>query len=151
MVWQGSQSRPSNIYPSRPPGIRALAGLQVSQHSLSLHAHLPHLSHSLNKLIPTNSLTGHYTCLHQVEILSFRMVHYPQPCDSYFVESHDGRERRFRDEMREHDRQAKRQTQVALAEQLSNIASHEYRDDHLRHMEQMEVRHLQPSETHIRC
>ncbi|KAL9130671.1 MAG: hypothetical protein Q9217_001198 [Psora testacea] len=70
------------------------------------------------------------------------MAYYPQPCDSYFVESHDGRERRFRDEMREQERQAKRQVQAAIAEQLSDIASHEYRDDHLRKMEEMEVETL---------
>ncbi|KAL9102507.1 MAG: hypothetical protein Q9163_002342 [Psora crenata] len=66
------------------------------------------------------------------------MAYYPQPCDSYFVESHDDRERRFRDDMREQERQAKRQMQVAIAEQLSDLASHEYRDDHIRQMEQME-------------
>ena len=70
------------------------------------------------------------------------MACYPQPCDSYFVESHDDRERSLRDEIREHERQAKRQVQVAIAEHLSDLASHEYRDDHLRHMEQMEVNRL---------
>ena len=67
------------------------------------------------------------------------MAYYPQPCDSYFVESHDTRDRRFRDQIREQERQAKRQTQVAIAEQLSDIASQEYRDDHLQQMEKLEV------------
>ena len=68
------------------------------------------------------------------------MAYYPHQCDSYFVESHDDRERRFRDDIREQERQAKRQMQVAIAEQLSDIASQEYREDHLRQMEQMEVK-----------
>ena len=67
------------------------------------------------------------------------MAYYPQQCDSYFVESHDDRERRFRDEIREQERQAKHQTQVGIAEHLSDLASQEYRHDHLLQMEKMEV------------
>lgn len=70
------------------------------------------------------------------------MAYYPKACDSYFVESHDDRDRRFRDHIREQERQAKRQTQVAIAEHLSDLASHEYRDDHLRQMEKLEVNYL---------
>ena len=72
------------------------------------------------------------------------MAYYPQHCDSYFVESHDDRERRYRDEIREQERLAKRQMQVAIAEQLSDIASQEYRDDHLKQMEKQEVKRLKP-------
>lgn len=68
------------------------------------------------------------------------MAYYQQPCDSYFVESHDDHESRFRDEMREHERLAKRQTQIGIAEELSQLASYEYRDDILKQMEKMEVR-----------
>ena len=70
------------------------------------------------------------------------MAYYPQRCDSYFVEAHDDRERRYRDELREQERLAKRQMQIAIAEQLSDIASQEYRDDHLRQMEKLEVKRL---------
>ncbi|KAG8533033.1 uncharacterized protein KY384_001816 [Bacidia gigantensis] len=66
------------------------------------------------------------------------MAYYPQPCDTFFVESHDDRGRRYRDEMREQERQAKRQIQLTIAEQLSEIASHEYRYDHLIQMEKLE-------------
>lgn len=68
------------------------------------------------------------------------MAYYQQTCDSYFVESHDDQEKRFREEMREHEKFAKRQTQLDIAEELSQLASHEYRDDILQHMEAMEVR-----------
>lgn len=68
------------------------------------------------------------------------MAYYQQTCDSYFVESHGDPEKRFRDELRERERFAKRQTQLAIAEELSELASHEYRTDILLHMEEMEVR-----------
>ena len=60
-------------------------------------------------------------------------------CDSYFVESHEDQERRRRDDIRECERQRKRNTQIALAQHLSDLASQEYRDEHLREMEKMEV------------
>ena len=72
------------------------------------------------------------------------MAYYQQPCDSYFVEAYDDRGRFHRDEMRDRDRQAKRQKQVDMAEQLSSIASQEHRNDHLRQMEIMEVERLVP-------
>ena len=67
------------------------------------------------------------------------MAYYPQQCDSYFVDCDGDRGRRYRDLLREEERQAKRSVQVAIAEHLSNIDSNEYRSDHLRAMEEMEV------------
>ena len=67
------------------------------------------------------------------------MAYHQQTCDSYFVESHDDREKRFRDELRERERFAKSQTQLAIAEELSQLASQEYLADILQHMEDMEV------------
>ena len=60
-------------------------------------------------------------------------------CDSYFVESHEDQEKRRREEIRECERQHKTNTQINLAQHLSDLASREYRDDHLREMEKMEV------------
>ena len=68
------------------------------------------------------------------------MAYYQQPCDSYFVENHDDHEKRLREEMRERENFGKRQTQLAIAEELSQLASYEYRDDVLSHMEHMEVK-----------
>ena len=70
------------------------------------------------------------------------MAHHQQTCDSYFVEAHTDREKRFREEMREHERFAKKQTQLDIAEELSQLASQEYREDVLKHMEFMEVRFI---------
>ena len=70
------------------------------------------------------------------------MAYSQYTCDSYFVESHEDREKRFRDEIRERERFAKRQTQYAIAEELSQLASQEYLTDVLQHMEDMEVEHL---------
>lgn len=70
------------------------------------------------------------------------MAYYQQTCDSYFVESHEDREKRNRDEVNERERFAKRQTQLAIAEELSQLASHEYQSDILHHMEEMEVKRL---------
>lgn len=69
------------------------------------------------------------------------MAYYQQPCDSYFVESHG--ERRFREEMKERQMRAKLQQQHASAEGLSQLASREYREDVLQHMELMEVTELE--------
>ena len=54
------------------------------------------------------------------------MAYYKQPCDSYFVESHDDH--------------VKRQTQLAIAEDLSQLAIYEYGDCIQQHMEDMEVK-----------
>lgn len=70
----------------------------------------------------------------------FTMAYYQQTCDSYFVESHEDREKRFRDEVRARERFAKRQTQLAIAEELSQLASQEYESEILHHMEAMEVK-----------
>ena len=67
------------------------------------------------------------------------MAYYAQPCDSYFVESHNDQERLIRDGIRQRERQKKQQTQAAIAEELSLLTSDEYREDVLQHMEQMEV------------
>ena len=67
------------------------------------------------------------------------MAYYVQPCDSYFVESHESQERIIRDGVRERERLRKQHTQAAIAEELSLLASDEYRDDILQHMERMEV------------
>ena len=44
------------------------------------------------------------------------------------------------DGIREQERQLKRRKQAIIAEELSMIASDEYRENHLEHMESMEVR-----------
>lgn len=72
------------------------------------------------------------------------MAYYAQPCESYFVESHDSRERLVREGTRERERQKKQQTQAAIAEELSVLTSDEYRDDVQLHMESMEVKRLSP-------
>lgn len=79
------------------------------------------------------------------------MEYYRQSCNSYFVESHDDREKRFRDELRERELHAKRETQLAIAEELSELASYEYRDDILEHMGRMEVKRLLMFMTNALC
>ena len=68
------------------------------------------------------------------------MAYYHKQCDSYFVESHEDEERRFLGQLRERDRRQKWQTQLEIAEELSQLTSCEYRDDILQHMETMEVK-----------
>ena len=70
------------------------------------------------------------------------MAYYHNRCDSYFVESHENQDERYREELRERDRRHKWQTQLAIAEDLSQLTSWEYRNDVLQHMETMEVRLL---------
>lgn len=70
------------------------------------------------------------------------MAYYQNQCDSYFVESHEGEENRFLEQLRERDRRQKWQTQLEIAEELSQLTSCEYRDDVLQHMETMEVKPL---------
>ena len=70
------------------------------------------------------------------------MAYFNHQCDSYFVESHETQERRFREELRERERRQKWQTQLAIAEEISQLTSCEYRDDVLEHMEIMEVKRL---------
>ena len=68
------------------------------------------------------------------------MAYYSQHRGNYFDDSHDDQERIMRDGIREQERQLKRRKQAAIAEELSMIASDEYREDHLEHMESMEVK-----------
>lgn len=68
------------------------------------------------------------------------MAYFGQPRGNYFDESHNDQDRIIRDGIREQERQSKRQKQAAIAEELSMIASDEYRDDHIEHMEVMEVK-----------
>ena len=67
------------------------------------------------------------------------MNRYRQPCDSYFIESHTDYDQQYREELREREKYFKRQRQLHIAENLSELASVEYREDILRHMEHMEV------------
>ncbi|KAL8949687.1 MAG: hypothetical protein Q9222_004228 [Ikaeria aurantiellina] len=64
------------------------------------------------------------------------------PCDSYFVESHNERSRAVRDEIKEQEAYVKRQTQIAIAQNLSEMDSQEYGAEILQHMEQMEMETL---------
>lgn len=57
----------------------------------------------------------------------------------YFVEPCDDHERSFRGNPRLEEQQRKRDIQFAIAQDLSRLASEEYRDDILIHMEEMEV------------
>lgn len=75
------------------------------------------------------------------------MAYYHNRCDSYFVQSHEDQDKRLREELRERDMRQKWQTQLAIAEDLSQLTSCEYRDDILQHMETMEVRRLDPQST----
>lgn len=60
-------------------------------------------------------------------------------CDSYFVEAYDDPARAIREETREREKTIKEKTQLAIADELSESASHEYGADILEHMERMEV------------
>ena len=61
------------------------------------------------------------------------------PCNSYFVDSHEEHARAMREEMREREKHIKRQTQIAIGQDLSEQESQEYGSDILQHMENMEV------------
>lgn len=67
------------------------------------------------------------------------MACYRQPCESYFVETQDDVERRYRDGIREQQRRVNRQRQLNIAEELSATTSAEYRQDVIAHTEKMEV------------
>ncbi|KZF24186.1 G1/S-specific cyclin CLN2 [Xylona heveae TC161] len=66
---------------------------------------------------------------------------YPQ-CDSYFVETHDNGYYAAQAESRERTKLVNRARQNGIAAELSKIASEEYKDDVLEHMEQMEAETL---------
>ena len=61
-------------------------------------------------------------------------------CDSYFVESQEDGVYAAAAAERERRRQLAKQEQKVLAAELSRITAEEYEDDHLQHMEHMEVR-----------
>ncbi|KAL8995991.1 MAG: hypothetical protein Q9188_006679 [Gyalolechia gomerana] len=63
-------------------------------------------------------------------------------CDSYFVEAYDDPARAIREETREREKMIKEKTQLAIADELSESASHEYGADILEHMERMECETL---------
>ena len=67
------------------------------------------------------------------------MAYCHQSYDDYFVEPCDDRGRSFRGNVKLEEQQRKREIQFAIAEDLSQLASEEYRDDILIHMEKMEV------------
>ena len=61
-------------------------------------------------------------------------------CDSYFVISdNDHREMARKESAREYEARQKKQTQIRMAQRLSQLAKEEYGGDILRHMEEQEV------------
>lgn len=74
------------------------------------------------------------------------MAYCHQSYDDYFVEPCDDRGRSFPGDVRLEEQQRKREIQFAIAEDLSQLASEEYRDDILIHMEKMEVSHTASSD-----
>lgn len=70
------------------------------------------------------------------------MAYYVQPCDSYFVESHETSQRITRENARERERLRKQQTQAVIAEELSLLTSEEFREDVRYHMQEMEVSYI---------
>ena len=67
------------------------------------------------------------------------MASYRPTCDSFFEESYDDAGRIQRAHALEQNRCFKREKQIAIAEELSELAKAEYQEDFLSHMEQMEV------------
>ena len=67
------------------------------------------------------------------------MAYCPRSYDDYFVESYDDHGKPYRENAKVQEQQKKREIQCAIAEELSQLASEEYRDDILSHMEKMEV------------
>lgn len=67
------------------------------------------------------------------------MAYCPQPYDDYFVESYDNRGKTFREKLKQDGQRRKREIQYSIAEELSQLASDEYRDDILSHMVKTEV------------
>lgn len=62
-----------------------------------------------------------------------------QPCDSYFVESHENGASAVKADAVEHAKLAARHRQDLIAGELSRQACDEYMEDILRHMRAMEV------------
>lgn len=67
------------------------------------------------------------------------MAYFHRPCESYFIESHDDHVRSYEAERRERKRQTDLYTQSAIATELSQLVSEDYREDIVQHMEKMEV------------
>lgn len=67
------------------------------------------------------------------------MAYFHRPCESYFVETDDDNFRSYEAERRERKRQADLYTQSAIATELSQLVSEDYREDIVQHMEKMEV------------
>lgn len=67
------------------------------------------------------------------------MAYFHRPCESYFIESHDDHVRPYEAERRERKRQTDLYTQSAIATELSQLVSEDYREDIVHHMEKMEV------------
>lgn len=63
-----------------------------------------------------------------------------QACDSYFVETDPYDAAVVRAEEKERAKFVARERQIAIGEELSYLAREEYQEDHLAHMEQMEVK-----------
>lgn len=68
------------------------------------------------------------------------MAYYPPSYDDYYVETYEDLGKSFRERGQLEEQRRKREKQFAIAEELSQLASEEYRDDILDHMETMEVR-----------
>jgi hypothetical protein len=66
-------------------------------------------------------------------------VAHKQPCDSYFVESHDTGVYAARADAREYAKIIARQRQELMANELSRQACDDYMEDIMGHMRQMEV------------
>lgn len=67
------------------------------------------------------------------------MAYFHRHCESYFVETHDDHVRSYEAERREGKRQADLYTQSAIATELSQLVSEDYREDIVLHMEKMEA------------
>lgn len=67
------------------------------------------------------------------------MAYCHQSYDDFFIEPYDIHGKPYHDNTRVAEQHKKRDIQLAIAEELSQLASEEYRDDILNHMEQMEV------------
>lgn len=69
------------------------------------------------------------------------MAYKHQHCDSYFVvDDDDHREKRCRRETtKEYEEHQKKQIQLRMAQELSQLAEEEYGSDILRYMEEQEV------------
>lgn len=70
--------------------------------------------------------------------MSSRRCHTYQPCDTFFVESYGGFPAPGLD-LKQHAKLVARQRQYAIKDELSRIASDEFREDILAHLLEMDV------------